>query len=118
MGGKKKMSENTKLEKLEAEVHAVLDGLKTVVTKISEIEDLYQQGKQQGFIEESKAQWVKMSGPSGDYEKAVFKDNETKEEFQQLNKELSNHEGKLSKDSFFFWTFRDGSIGRKLTVKK
>ena len=97
---------------------AVLDGLKTVVTKLSEIEDLYQQGKQQGFIEESKAQWVKMVGPSGDYEKAVFKDNEAKEEFQQLIKELKDHDNKMNKDGFFMWLFKDGSIGRKLTEKR
>lgn len=54
--------------------------------------------------------WTPKDGPKGHYEKAETQDST---EFYDLQKQIDEHNGKLSDQDFFYWVFQDGSIGRK-----
>ena len=61
-------------------------------------------------------QWEKASGASGEYERSEDVNNL---EFKALLKDLAAHNGKLSRDGWFYWTFKNGStVGRKKKSKE
>ena len=58
-----------------------------------------------------KIQWVKSEGFRGPFEKSEDFNNL---EFKRMLKDLVEHNGKLSKNGFFYWVYRNGStVGRK-----
>lgn len=58
-----------------------------------------------------KIKWKKTEGFKGDYEKSEDADNP---EFKELLKDLAQHNGKLTRNGWFYWTFKNGStVGRK-----
>jgi len=60
--------------------------------------------------------WEKAEGWKGDYEKSEDVNNA---EFKAMLKDLASHNGKLSRDGFFYWTFKNGStVGRKRRAVK
>jgi hypothetical protein len=69
-----------------------------------------------GVIEEgnwkpAKIQWAVTEGTKGSYERS---EDVNSLDFKLLIKQLKQHEGKLSKDGYFYWLFNNGStIGRK-----
>lgn len=54
--------------------------------------------------------WTKIKGPNGEYEKAEY---QSSPEFYELQRKIDDKQGKLNENGFFYWTFQDGSIGRK-----
>ena len=59
--------------------------------------------------------WERAEGAKGEYEKSVDYDGR---DFKALLRDLSAHGGKLIREGFFYWLFRNGStVGRKRRVK-
>jgi hypothetical protein len=58
-----------------------------------------------------KIKWEKAQGFKGEFERSEDLNNL---EFKELLKDLAQHNGKLTRDSYFYWVFKNGStIGRK-----
>jgi hypothetical protein len=81
-----------------------------------------QLGAKKGVAEEkkfswdpSKIKWEKAEGQKGEFERSEDVNNP---EFKELLKDLAQHNGKLSRGGFFYWTFKNGStVGRKMKQK-
>jgi hypothetical protein len=59
--------------------------------------------------------WVEAEGTHGKYERS---EDVNSLDFKALMKDLEAHQGKLSKDGYFFWKFEKSAvIGRKLKQK-
>jgi hypothetical protein len=59
----------------------------------------------------SKTKWQQTQGPSGPYERS---EDVNSLDFKTMLKDLAAHQGKLSRDGYFYWTFQNGStVGRK-----
>jgi hypothetical protein len=60
--------------------------------------------------------WEKATGASGEYERSEDVNNL---EFKALLKDLAEHNGRLTRDGWFYWTFKNGSVvGRKKKSKE
>ncbi len=91
-----------------------LDGLEASVAKMK-----MQIAKLVGIAEEKpifswnpdKIKWQKTQGVKGEFEKSEDFNNP---EFKALLKDLAQHNGKLTRNGWFYWTFKNGStVGRK-----
>ncbi len=73
-------------------------------------------GEQKGVFpkpkwDPDKIMWEQAEGQSGPYERSEDVNNP---EFKALLKDLSAHGGRLTRNGYFYWTFRNGStVGRK-----
>ena len=55
--------------------------------------------------------WEKAQGSKGMFEKSEDLNNP---EFKAMLKDLAQHNGKLTRDSYFYWVYKNGSVvGRK-----
>jgi len=64
-----------------------------------------------GLWDPSKIKWETVQGPSGTFEKSEDRDNP---EFKAMLKDLAAHKGKLTREGYFYWTYKNGStVGRK-----
>ena len=55
--------------------------------------------------------WEQAQGTSGPYERS---EDVNSLDFKALLKDLAAHQGKLTRDSYFYWTFQNGAtVGRK-----
>ena len=67
--------------------------------------------KQQLNWNPDKIKWERAQGFKGEFERSEDVNNP---EFKELLKDLAQHAGKLSRDGWFYWTYRNGStVGRK-----
>jgi len=91
-----------------------LEGLEASITKMKQ-----QIGKLVGVAEEKAKfswnpdaiKWEKAEGLKGEFEKSEDVNNP---EFKAMLKDLAEHNGKLTRDSYFYWVYRNGStVGRK-----
>ncbi|MEM2738706.1 MAG: hypothetical protein QXK93_06965 [Candidatus Bathyarchaeia archaeon] len=90
-----------------------LDGLEASVTKMKQ-----QIAKLVGVEEKpkpswnpDKIKWEKAQGFRGEFERSEDVNNP---EFKALLKDLAQHNGKLTRNGWFYWTFKNGStVGRK-----
>ena len=58
-----------------------------------------------------KIKWEKAQGFKGEFEKSQDHNNP---EFKTMLKDLAEHKGKLMREGWFYWTFKNGStVGRK-----
>ncbi|MEM2255138.1 MAG: hypothetical protein QXD73_06105 [Candidatus Bathyarchaeia archaeon] len=58
-----------------------------------------------------KIKWEKAQGSKGEFERSEDVNNP---EFKALLKDLAQHNGKLTRDGWFYWTFKnDSTVGRK-----
>jgi len=58
-----------------------------------------------------KIQWTMAEGSRGAYERS---EDTNGTDHRLLVKQLTQHEGKLSRNGYFYWLFQDGStVGRK-----
>jgi len=58
-----------------------------------------------------KIKWEQAEGPNGPYERSEDVNNP---EFKAMLKDLARHAGRLTRDGWFYWTFKNGStVGRK-----
>jgi hypothetical protein len=59
----------------------------------------------------NKIKWEQTEGSKGQYEKS---EDFNSTEFKAMLKDLAAHQGKLSRDGYFFWVFQNGAtVGRK-----
>ena len=59
----------------------------------------------------SKIKWVPAEGAKGRYDRA---DPQASRDFQNMLKDLKEHGGRLTRDGYFYWVFRDqATVGRK-----
>jgi len=55
--------------------------------------------------------WTEATGSSGPYERSQDKENA---DFKKMVEDLKAHNGKLSRDGYFYWLFTNGDcVGRK-----
>jgi hypothetical protein len=58
-----------------------------------------------------KIRWEKAQGFKSEFEKSGDINNP---EFKAMLRDLANHNGKLTRNGWFYWTFKNGStVGRK-----
>jgi hypothetical protein len=63
-----------------------------------------------------KIKWEKAEGWKGDYERS---EDVNSLDFKELLKDLAQHKGRLTRDGWFYWTFKNGStVGRKKRERK
>jgi hypothetical protein len=96
-----------------------LNGLEASITKMK-----MQIAKLVGVAEEKpkfswnpdKIKWEKTEGFKGDYERSQ---DVSSLDFKELLKDLAQHKGKLTRNGWFYWTFKNGStVGRKKRESK
>jgi hypothetical protein len=59
----------------------------------------------------AKIQWTKTEGTKGPYERS---EDTNSPDFKTLMKQLTQHNGKLSNNGYFYWLFQNGfTVGRK-----
>jgi len=59
--------------------------------------------------------WEKAEGSKGSYERSEDVNNP---EFKAMLKDLASHGGRLTKDGYFYWVFKNGTtVGRKKRSK-
>ena len=69
------------------------------------------EGKSKFSWNPDKIKWEKAQGFRGEFERSEDLNNS---EFKALLKDLAQHNGKLTRNGWFYWTFRNGStVGRK-----
>lgn len=58
--------------------------------------------------------WVEASGPSGGYQLATAENNQGNTDFQELLRDLEAHQGRLTRNGYFYWSFQQKPfVGRK-----
>jgi len=58
-----------------------------------------------------KIKWEQAQGSSGPYERS---EDVNSLDFKAMLKDLAVHQGRLTRDGFFYWTFKNGAtVGRK-----
>ena len=63
-----------------------------------------------------KIKWEKAEGWKGDYERS---EDVNSLDFKELLKDLAQHKGRLTRDGWFYWTFKNGStVGRKKRAER
>jgi len=99
------------IQKITAQINAIYEGLSFILSRIDEIEKAAQ-----GHIEAwdmNKIKWIQAEGASGPYEKAEpqgLRDSD----FDLMLKDLKAHNGKLTREGYFYWVFSDqATVGRK-----
>jgi hypothetical protein len=95
----------------------MLNGIEASITKMKQ-----QISKLLGVAEEKpkvqwnpdKIKWEKAQGQKGEFEKSQDVNNL---EFKAMLKDLAQHSGKLSREGYFYWVYKNGStVGRKRRV--
>jgi len=91
-----------------------LNGLEASVVKmkqkISKLVGVSETGKM-WLWNPDRIKWVKAQGASGEYERSEDVNNS---EFKLMLKDLASHNGKLTRDGWFYWVFKNGAtVGRK-----
>jgi len=70
---------------------------------------------QKGTWDPKKVEWVETAGTKGLYDKASAQGTD---DFKAMLIDLKKHDGKLSRDGFFYWVFSDeATVGRKKTKR-
>jgi hypothetical protein len=63
----------------------------------------------------AKIKWEAADGPNGPYERS---EDVNSKDFKLMLKDLQAHNGKLTREGFFYWVFTNGStVGRKLAKR-
>jgi hypothetical protein len=64
----------------------------------------------------SKIRWESAEGFRGEYERS---DDYNNREFKKMLNDLARHGGRLTREGYFYWIFKNGSIvGRKKRINK
>jgi hypothetical protein len=87
-----------------------LNALESSIVKMkAQIEKL--EGQRIWSWNPDKIAWSKAQGSKGEYERS---EDVNSLDFKNLLKDLADHRGSLTRDPWFYWTFKNGSvIGRK-----
>ncbi|MEM0096552.1 MAG: hypothetical protein QW660_07970 [Candidatus Bathyarchaeia archaeon] len=58
-----------------------------------------------------KISWLRSQGVKGEFERSEDRDNP---QFKAMLKDLANHNGRLTRDGYFYWVYKNGAtVGRK-----
>jgi len=90
---------------------ALLEYLDGCEAGIAAAKHLISQGKGLDKYDAGKIKWEQAEGARGLYQRS---EDVNSVDFKLLVKDLQAHNGKLTKDGFFYWLFQNGStVGRK-----
>jgi len=90
---------------------ALLEFLNAAEAGIAAAKRLIAQAKGVERWNPSKIRWERAEGSSGPYERSEDVNNP---EFKIMLKDLAAHGGKMTRNGYFFWVFKNGStVGRK-----
>lgn len=90
---------------------ALLEYLNGCEAGIAAAKHLISQGKGLDKYDPSKIKWDQAEGAHGLYQRS---EDVSSVDFKLLVKDLAGHNGKFTKDGFFYWLFQNGStVGRK-----
>jgi len=90
---------------------ALLEFLNAAEAGIVEAKRLIAQAKGVETYDPSKIKWEEVEGSSGPYERSEDVNNP---EFKSMLRDLATHGGKLTRNGYFFWVFKNGhTVGRK-----
>jgi len=99
------------IEKITAQINAIYEGLSFILSRIDEIEKAAQ-----GDVDTwdpNKIKWIQTEGASGPYEKAEPQ-GLNGSDFHLMLKDVKAHSGKLTRQDYFYWVFKDqATVGRK-----
>jgi hypothetical protein len=92
-----------------------LNGLEANIVKmkqqIAKLTGVAEDKPKRGSWDPNKIKWEKTQGIKGEFEKSQDINNP---EFRAMLRDLANHNGKLTRNGWFYWTFKNGStVGRK-----
>ena len=93
----------------------MLDFMNGVESGITAAKELYKERKEldedKSTWDPDKIKWEEAQGASGPYERS---EDVNSTDFKSLLKDLAQHNGKLSKEGYFYWLFQNGTtVGRK-----
>jgi len=95
---------------------ALLEFLNAAEVGIAAAKRLISQGKGLEKYDPSKIEWEEAEGSSGPYQRS---EDVNSLDFKLLVKDLASHNGKFTKNGWFYWLFRSGAIvGRKRRGKQ
>lgn len=104
----------SEIEVAKANLNGLIDGWLTKTTQQPAAftsQDVNKTEKETLSWNPEKINWEKTQGDKGPYERSSDVNNP---EFKAMLKDLAAHNGKLTKDEYFYWTFKDGTtVGRK-----
>lgn len=95
---------------------ALLEFLNAAEAGIAVAKRIISQGKGVEKYDPSKIKWEEAEGSSGLYQRS---EDVNSLDFKLLVKDLASHNGKFTKEGWFYWLFRSGSVvGRKKRGKQ
>jgi len=108
----RRISKDTIYEILDAEVLGpLLDAFSGLEASITQFKHAISQAKGIQKWDPDKITWKQAEGASGPYERS---DDVNNPEFKAMLRDLAAHNGKLTREGWFHWIFRNGStVGRK-----
>lgn len=111
------MGDSEDLKILAEEVIDFCNGLEALAVKLrTQIEKIFGEAKPKWNWNPNAIKWEKAEGSKGEYERS---EDVNSLDFKELLKDLAEHKGRLTRDGFFYWTFKNGStVGRKLRKAK
>jgi len=90
---------------------ALLEFLNAVEAGIATTKHLISETKKGAVQNPENIKWEQTQGNRGTYERSSDINNPN---FKALLKELASHEGRMTRNGYFYWAFKNGShIGRK-----
>ena len=90
---------------------ALLEFLNAVEAGIAVAKNLISEKRKLAECNPENIKWEQIQGNRGPYERSSDVNNP---DFKALLKELASHEGRMTKNGYFYWIFKNGStIGRK-----
>jgi hypothetical protein len=100
------------LKILAEEIVDFCNGLEALAVKLrTQIEKLFGEAKRKWDWNPDAIRWEKAQGAKGEFEHSEDVNNPA---FKALLKDLAEHNGKLTREGWFYWTFKNGStVGRK-----
>lgn len=110
------MSDDEDLTILAEEIIDFCNGLEALVVKLrTQIKKMLGTAEKWNWNSD-KIKWEKAEGFKGNYEKS---EDVNSLDFKELLKDLAQHKGKLTRDGWFYWTFKNGStVGRKKRTER
>jgi hypothetical protein len=108
------VDEKQKLGEVLARLRDGLQGLQPAIEAIDSFLPYLGEPKEPTW-NPGKIKWSQEQGAKGPFEKS---EDVTSLDFKEMLKDLAAHQGKLSRDGYFYWTFQNGStVGRKKRQK-
>ena len=101
---------------IEAKFDIIGTSLNAILTDFARIGEAEQVVKENPSWNGSKIPWKETEGTKGKYERYPASGEKTEDiiDYQNLLADLKEHDGKLTRDGFFYWCFENGvTVARK-----